>query len=198
MGYSVGHWEGDTLVVESTGFNDRTWLDGAGHPHTEALRVTERIRRPDFGHLEIRKTIDDPGALMEPWTVPFKQVFDADTEPLEYVCNENERDHRHLVGKASDEKGVAVAHDILSHYVGAYEFKPPDRPDITVVLDISLVGDRLMMAAGGPREELTPVSETDFAAIDGTHLEFFKDSSGAVTHLIGHVVEGDIKAVRKK
>jgi hypothetical protein len=63
MGYSVGHWEGDTLVVGSTGFNDRTWLDGDGHPHTEALHLTERFRRPDFGHLEVVKTMSDPGAL---------------------------------------------------------------------------------------------------------------------------------------
>jgi hypothetical protein len=68
MGYSVGHWDGDTLVIESTGFNNRTWIDGEGHPHTEALRVTESMRRPDFGHLEIRKTLVDAGALQEPWT----------------------------------------------------------------------------------------------------------------------------------
>src|SRR5579862_1917570 len=59
MGYSVGHWENDTLVIESAGFNDRTWLDGDGHPHSEALRVTERLRRPDFGHLELVRTIED-------------------------------------------------------------------------------------------------------------------------------------------
>ena len=70
MGYSVGHWEGDTLVTESAGFNDRTWIDGEGHPHTEALRVTERLRRPDFGHLEIQKTFIDPRALKEPWRAP--------------------------------------------------------------------------------------------------------------------------------
>src|SRR5580698_3440901 len=66
MGYSVGRWDGDTLVVESSGFNDRTWLDFEGHPHTEALRVTERFRRPDFGHLEMVKTMTDPGASWNP------------------------------------------------------------------------------------------------------------------------------------
>jgi hypothetical protein len=69
MGYSVGHWEGDTLVVESLGFNDRTWLLG-GYPHTEKLRVTERYRRTDFGHLEIAVTFQDTGAYSKPWTVP--------------------------------------------------------------------------------------------------------------------------------
>jgi hypothetical protein len=68
MGYSVGHWDGDTLVVESTGFKDRTWLDMAGHPHTEALRITERFRRRDFGHMEITETIDDPKAFNKPFT----------------------------------------------------------------------------------------------------------------------------------
>jgi len=62
MGYSVGHWDGDTLVIESVGFNDRTWLDATGHPHSESLRVTERIRRPDIGHLEIAETLEDQKA----------------------------------------------------------------------------------------------------------------------------------------
>ncbi len=72
MGYSVGHWDGDTLVIESAGFNDRTWLDDVGHPHSESLQVTERLHRRDFGHLEISKTIDDSKALTKPLTVPIK------------------------------------------------------------------------------------------------------------------------------
>ena len=70
MGYSVGHWDGDTLVIESAGFNDRTWLDDAGHPHSESLHVTERLRRPDFGHLEIDKTLDDPRRSLSPCPSP--------------------------------------------------------------------------------------------------------------------------------
>jgi hypothetical protein len=198
MGYSTGHWEGDALVVESTGFNDRTWLDDEGHPHTEALHVTERFRRPDFGHMEIRKTLTDPGALMEPWTVPMKLVFDADTEPLEYVCNENERDRPHLTGKASDLKGVAVSPEILAKYAGAYEFRPPERPDVAMTLNVILDSGQLMMSGGGPKQLLTPLSGSEFAAPDGTQVDFFKDDSGGVTHLIAHIVEGDIKAVRKK
>jgi len=142
MGYWLGRWENDTLVVESAGFNDRTWLDGEGHPHTEALRVTERFRRPDFGHLEVLKTLTDPGALPEPWVIPFKFEFDADTEYLEYVCNENERDLKHLTGKASDLKGIAVAREILGQYIGVYEYTPPDRPDLRVPVEIVLDGDR--------------------------------------------------------
>jgi hypothetical protein len=197
MGYSVGHWDGDTLVVESAGFNDRTWLDGEGHPHTEALRVTERFRRPDFGHLEVLKTLADPGALVEPWVIPFKFEFDADTEPLEYVCNENERDLKHLTGKASDLKGIALAREILAQYVGLYEYTPPDRPDLRVPVEIVLEDDRLVMTGGGPREELIALSATEFATADGAGVEFFKDSGGVVTHLIARIVEGDIKAVKK-
>src|SRR5437762_3470543 len=103
MGYSVGHWERDTLVVESFGFNDRTWLDHDGHPHTEALRTTERYRRPDFGHLEIEVTLSDPAAYARPWTVAVRAELVADTEMIEFVCNENERSLAHWVGKASDE-----------------------------------------------------------------------------------------------
>src|SRR5580693_827540 len=69
MGYSVGHWDGDTLVVESNGFNESTWLDSDGHPHTEALRMTERYRRRDFGNLELDVTLSDPAAYTRPWTV---------------------------------------------------------------------------------------------------------------------------------
>lgn len=99
LGYSVGKWEGDTLVVETIGFNDKGWLDARGHPHTDALRVTERFRRPDFGHIELSATIDDPKAYSRPWTVRIPIELVPDTEVLEQVCNENEKDVPHLVGK---------------------------------------------------------------------------------------------------
>src|SRR5215470_7062739 len=86
MGYSVGHWEGDALVVESNGYNDRTWLLG-GYPHTEALRMTERIRRTDLGHLEMAVTFDDPEAYNKAWTFRLSARFAADTEMMEAVCN---------------------------------------------------------------------------------------------------------------
>ena len=121
MGYSVGHWEGDTLVVESAGFNDRTWLDFAGHGHTEALRMTERYRRRDFGHLDLQVTLDDPQAYAKPWTVSAGGTLAADTELLEYVCLENEKDQQHLIGRTSEEKKVTVSPEILAQYVGVYE-----------------------------------------------------------------------------
>ena len=199
MGYSVGHWDGDTLVVESAGFNDRTWLDGDGHPHTEELRVTERFRRPDFGHLEIERTLEDPKALAQPWVIPIKLEFNADTEMIEYVCAENERDHSHLIGKAADDKNleVKVALEILKQYVGTYEFKPPTRPEDPIPIGISLDESKLMVSfSGGAKHALAALSETKFY-FEGAHLQFVKDEHGVVTHLLLQVVEGDFEAPRK-
>ena len=196
MGYSVGHWDGDTLVIESAGFNDRTWLDGEGHPHTEALRVTERLRRPDFGHLEIQKTLVDPGSLKEPWTVPIKLELQADTEPLEYVCNENERDHQHLVGKVSDEKGIPVAAAILAKYVGSYEMKFPGIEQL-ITLEVTLSGNQLFIGGFGAAKAPVPaLSQNEFSAPFG-NLKFPVEGDGAAPYLIIQFVEGDIKAVRK-
>ena len=98
-GYSTGHWEGDTLVVQSAGFRDLGWLDVEGSPLTESAHVTERFRRPDFGHLEIEVTIDDPKAYTKPWTVQVHQRIMADTELIEFVCQENEKDATHLTSQ---------------------------------------------------------------------------------------------------
>jgi hypothetical protein len=97
-GYSIGKWEGDTFVVDSTGFNDRTWLDDSGHPHTDAMRTLERFRRVDFGHMDLEVTIDDPKAYSKPWSVVIPLALMPDTEMIEDVC-ENEKDAAHAVGK---------------------------------------------------------------------------------------------------
>jgi len=89
--YPRERWAGDDFVVETAGFNDKGWLDNAGHPNTARLRVTERFRRKDFGHMDIDITIDDPGAYMKPWTVTLPLLYQADTELLEYICSENNR-----------------------------------------------------------------------------------------------------------
>jgi len=91
-GYSVGHWEGDTLVVNSLGYRDDLWLDMSGNPITEAARITERITRDDFGSLAIELTIDDPKAYTEPWTVMIRSDAVVDTELIEEICLENEQD----------------------------------------------------------------------------------------------------------
>jgi hypothetical protein len=195
MGYSVGHWEGDTLVIESAGFNDRTWLDGDGRPHTEQLRVTERLKRSDFGHMEITRTFVDPGALAEPWTVPVKLELDPDNEPLEYVCNENERDREHLVGKASDDKGVTVAPSILAKYAGNYDMTIPTTGKI-MSLAFAVTGDHLVLSGAGPSTPLTATSDTEFSA-PGIALKFVMNDKGVVTHAVIQAVEGDFKAIRK-
>jgi hypothetical protein len=98
-GYSSGKWEGDALVVKTNGIRDGTWLDVSGTPLTSAALVTERFRRPSFGRLEIDITVDDAKAYTKPWSIHVNQSLASDTELLEFVCLENERDLRHLVGK---------------------------------------------------------------------------------------------------
>ena len=99
LGYSVGKWDGDSLVVDSNGFNDRGWLDARGHTHSEALHLTERFHRLDFGHMEVQLTIDDPQTYTRPFTIHLKQRLQADTDVLEAFCAENEKDSRHVDGK---------------------------------------------------------------------------------------------------
>ncbi len=95
LGYSVGHWERDTLVVETAGFNDKAPLDAMGHPHSEALRVTERYRRRDFGHLDVEMTFDDPVMYSRPFTIKVPHDLLADSDIFESFC-ENEKDSAHL------------------------------------------------------------------------------------------------------
>ena len=91
FGYSVGRWEGDVFVVESSGFNDNVWLDNAGRPATDSLRVTERFIRKNVGQMDLEVTIDDPKAYTKPWSVTQPLVLQPDTELLEYICNENNK-----------------------------------------------------------------------------------------------------------
>jgi hypothetical protein len=95
-GYSTAIWDGDTLVVETIGFRDDLWLDAAGNPLTSAGKMTERIRRPNYGTLEVEITINDPKAYTKPWTVKINQPLVLDSELLDYYCLENERDAAHM------------------------------------------------------------------------------------------------------
>ena len=99
LGHSTGKWEGDTLVVDTIGFNDKAWIAPGNFPHTEKLRMITRIRRPDLGHLEFETTYDDPETFTKPWTV--RQVADLapGEEIWEYICNENNQDAEHMIGK---------------------------------------------------------------------------------------------------
>jgi hypothetical protein len=196
MGYSIGHWDGDTLVVESSGFNDRTWLDGSGHPHTEALRLTERFRRRDVGHMDVELTIDDSKAYNRPWTVTIPMELMPDTEILEYLC-ENEKDSAHVVGKASDPATPPkLSSEMLEAYAGLYEMR---RGKQVSYARISRTETGLFFESQGlPRHPLTPLATDAFAEVPDGRLEFVRDPSGSV---IGFTVRNSnqtILAIRRK
>lgn len=193
MGYSVGHWEGDTLVVESAGFNDKSWLDMVGHPHSEYLRVTERFRRADFGHMQVQVTFEDPETLTKPLTITLAVTYAADSDMLEYVCNENERDTAHLVAtaKAAARPGLAV----LAKYAGEYEYRsgpPGSAAFYGPTQTVTVVKDQLYMKDF----PLVPQTQTRFDSTAAS-IEFFLDSSGAATHFILSAAEGDAIYIRK-
>lgn len=96
LGYSVGHWERDVFVVETAGFNGKTRLDLMGHPQSDAMRITERFRRRDFGHLDVEMTFDDPKMYTKPFTINVPHDLLADSDIFEMFCNENEKDRVHL------------------------------------------------------------------------------------------------------
>lgn len=100
MGYSTGKWDGDTLVVDTAGFNDKTWLDVRGHPHSEALHVQERFHRRDFGHMDIQATLNDPLILTKPVTVNFTVLLIPNSDVLESFCVEGERDQDYTRARA--------------------------------------------------------------------------------------------------
>ena len=99
-GHSIGRWEGDTLVVDTIGFNNKFWFDFRGHPHTEKLHTIERYTRKDLGTLVNEITIDDPGAYSKPFKVTFTARFMPGEELMEYICQENEQDTKHIQGPA--------------------------------------------------------------------------------------------------
>jgi hypothetical protein len=96
QGYSTAKWEGDALVIDSIGFRDELWIDWNGSVITSGAKVQERIRRPDFGHLEIGVTVDDPKAYTKPWTVTLKQQIAVDTELVDEICLENEKSSQNM------------------------------------------------------------------------------------------------------
>jgi hypothetical protein len=195
MGYSVGHWDGDTLVVETAGFNDRTWLDLTGHPHTESLKVTERFRRLDIGHMRLEMTFDDPKTYVSPWTIGVDVDLMPDTEMLENVCNENEKDRHRLVGRIEDEQAreVKVPPAVLARYAGAYQAGPLG------TFRIVTEGDRLTveLPGGDARHAALAKSDTDFfLPALGASIKFLTAPGGEVTHMRITIVEGDIDAPR--
>jgi len=200
MGYSIGRWDGDALIVETAGFNDRTWLDFAGHPHSEALKMTERFRRRDFGHLELQVTLSDPAVYAKPISVTAGGTFAADTDLIEYVC-ENEKDRAHLVGRTADEKKVIVPRDVLATYTGVYDVTDSRAPAVgraRQVFTITLDGDELFLDMSGKGKiPMIPLSQTSFSPrLLGTY-EFVKDGDGRVTHMLVHSAEEVLTARRR-
>jgi hypothetical protein len=197
MGYSVGHWDGETLVVESSGFNDKTWLLD-GYPHTAALHMTERFRRTDFGHLEIGVTFQDPGAYSRAWTVPLRADLAADTELLEAVCNEYaDNGQQHWVGKASDARksAVPVPPEVLAKYVGFYKGQYLRGPR---TVEVTFSGGTLIVSVnGGPKQPIVPQSETSFSGT-GLTYQFLRDNQGIATDLVEGHISGDYKFERQK
>jgi hypothetical protein len=193
MGYSVGHWDGDTLEVESNGFNESTWLDVDGHPHTEGLHMTERYRRPDFGHIEVQIILDDSKAYAKPWTVAVKMDLETDTELLEFTC-ENEKDRAHMPTSAKG-NDLKVPAQTLAAYAGSYEVQDSGR---TVIAEITVEGGTLFWNYDGTgRQRLDPLSETIFSRA-GASIEFVRDGTGPATRFLMSEVEGETKGVRRK
>jgi hypothetical protein len=188
FGYSVGRWDGDTLVVTTAGFNDKGWLDSAGHPQTESLRVTERFRRRDFGHMDFEMTLDDAKVFTRPITMKRERLLAPDTELLEDVC-ENERDAPHMTGGS----GLRLSPALLATYAGVYAL--PSGREVVVTAS----GDMLFVRGlNEPKLPLLEQSETQFmSTANPTGFEFVKDGQGKVTHLMVRGAAGDQKAVRK-
>jgi len=187
LGYSIGRWEGDTLVITTSGFNDLGWLDSAGHPQTESLRITERLRRRDFGHMDFEMTIDDPKAFTRPFSIKAERLLAPDTDLLEDVC-ENERDRQHLSG----DPGIRLSPAVAASYAGTYEIAPGREIVITAVDDLLF-----MRGLNEPKLPLLVESETKFqSTATPTAFEFVRDAQGRVTHLLIHG-DSDQRAVRK-
>ncbi len=202
MGYSVGRWDGDTLVVDSNGYNDRTWLDHDGHPHTEALRITERYRRRDFGHMDVDVTLSDPKTYAKPWTVSVKAELAADTEMIEWVCGEkNQTSLAHWVGKASDEfKGEPkIAASVLAKYAGTYVEQPKFWRNEPRLVEITVEDGRLYGNLNGQGAvPLVAKSSTLFTGLYGLGVEFAPDAQGVPATLFVKHVSGDYRFARTK
>ena len=178
MGYSVGRFEGDTLVVESNGFNDSTWLNNVGLPHTEKLRVTERYRRPDLGHLNVDVTFTDPDTFDKPLHFSFEMQLMTDTEMLEEVC---ESKMEFWTGNVSDlqKSAVKVSEDVLKQYVGYYEgYWRANLRKVTVTLEGGVLHVTGLLLPG--TVELIPESESVFTTTEGVSYAFVKDETGTV------------------
>jgi len=192
MGYSVGHWEGDTLVVQSNGYNDKTWIHRDGLSHTTGLRITERYRRTDFGHIQIDVTYEDPGTFDSPLHAVIDMEFMADNEMLETVCNEASEEGDRWSGAITqaEQDAVEVAPEILARYVGTYTGIWLGAP---TTLEVTLEDGALFMLRTPPYAEaeftgtgesrLLPQSENAFECSCGLGFVFKAEGQGMATEV---------------
>jgi hypothetical protein len=196
MGYSVGHWEGDTLVVDSAGFNDKTWLNARGLEHTEALRMTERYRRADIGHLDIEVLYSDPGALNKPLSMRVCTTLGADTELLERVC---EASSDGWTGTVSDAQraAVSVSSEILHRYVGIYAGYWGANPRKVAV---TLTDGQLVIHINDEPDALalTPLSQTLLQSADGLAYDFVAQGDNPATDVVEIHVSGGYQYARQR
>ena len=208
MGYSVGRWEGDTLVVDSNGFNDKTWASRYGVTHTEGLRLTERYRRSDFGHLQYEVTYTDPRAYTKAWSFKSEMEFGADTEMLEAICEKSSEEWAGTLTDASS-TGVKVAPELLQRYVGVYRgiYGGKERTyEVTLsngALIATILGDDVeggLGAAGlddGAPRPLMALSDTTFEGL-GLGYRFVVGATGPATQLIVVHISGPYTYKRVK
>jgi hypothetical protein len=195
MGYSVGRWDGDVLVVESNGFTDRSWLDFDGHPHTEELRITERYTRRTIGRIDAQITFTDPKAYLKPITVSIPMTLQPDTEMLESVCENNAKSLERM-SKTTAADPVNVPAATLARYVGIYDVAEPGGENTAV--EISLAGTTLWLDYGGKgKESLVALSPTRFSW-SGAIIDFETPAGAAVVMLVRYAegTEGGPKRTR--
>jgi hypothetical protein len=201
MGYSVGHWDGDTLVVESNGFNDRTWLDFGGHPHSEKLKVVERLRRVSLGNVEREITLVDEEFYRQPIQIRGSMVLTPDSDLLEEVCTESANAKPHLVGRTPKERAVSVPASVLQGYVGTYDLvEVPEGSSGFGIRSVTLSvakGQLLIDLNGKGKIPMVPLSQTMFSPrLLGTY-EFVMAAGGHATHILAHAAEGTYRFNRQ-
>jgi hypothetical protein len=193
MGYSVGRWEGDVLVVDSNGYTDRSWLDYGGHPHSEDLRITERYTRRDLGRIDVQVSMVDPKVYAKPIVLSMPIALQVDTEMLEGFC-ENNHKSRERMASTKAAQVVQVPAATLARYVGTYDTDDDGTKHVTYV---TTEGTNLWFDYDGKGKELLiPLSPTRFSWT-GSIVEFSTAAAGAMNMAI-HYVEGTERGARRK
>jgi hypothetical protein len=193
MGYSVGRWEGDVLVVESNGYTDRSWLDFLGHPHTEKLRITERYTRSTIGQMNAQVTMVDPEIYKKPITFSMPIALQVDAEMLEGIC-ENNHAMRQRMSSTKAAVAVTVPPATLARYVGTYDTGDGGSKH---VIHVTTDGTNLWFDYDGKGKELlVPLSPTRFSWA-GADVEFTPAAGGAMTIVLIYV-EGTERGSRRQ